>query len=61
MEYDNDSMEQIQGAFYVSSSYEEPIFNYFREEEKLDPGALLKPENDELENFILKDILLKNI
>ena len=55
MEYDNDSIEQIQGVFYASPSYDKPILNYFREEEKLDMVELLKPENDDLENFILKD------
>ena len=55
MEYNDNSIEKIQGAFYASPSYNEPIFNYFREEEKLDLDTLLKPENDELENFILKD------
>ncbi len=55
MEYDNDSTEQIHGAFYASPSYDKPIFNYFREEEKPDLDKLLKPENDDLENFILKD------
>jgi len=55
MEYDNDSSIPIQGAFYASSSYEKPIFNYFREEETFDLDKLLLPENDDLENFILKD------
>lgn len=55
MEYDNESTEQIQGAFYASASYDKPIFNYFREEEKLDLNKLLEPENDDLENYILKD------
>lgn len=32
-----------------------PVFNYFREEENLDLSKLLADENDELENFILKD------
>jgi len=55
MEYDNDSTEQIQGAFYAAPSYDEPIFNYFREEQKFDLDKILKFENDDLENFILKD------
>ena len=33
MEYDDSSSQPIEGAFYASSSYDEPIFNYFREEE----------------------------
>jgi type I restriction enzyme, R subunit len=55
MEYDNDDIEPLQGAFYASPSYRTPIFNYFREEESLDFSKLLAEENDELENFILKD------
>lgn len=55
MEYDDFSPEPIEGAFYASASYHKPIFNYFREEEKLDLTKLLKDEDDELENFVLKD------
>ena len=55
MEYDNEDIEPLQGAFYASPSYKKPIFNYFREEEKFDLSKLLTEENDELENFILKD------
>ncbi len=55
MEYDDNSTQYIEGAFYASSSYQKPIFNYFREEEALDLTKLLKPENDDLENEILKD------
>ncbi len=55
MEYDNDSIEPIQGAFYSTTSYHQANFNCFREEEQFDPDKILKPENDELENFILKD------
>lgn len=55
MEYDNDDIEPLQGAFYASPSYYKPIFNYFREEEKFDLSKLLGDENDDLENFVLKD------
>jgi type I restriction enzyme, R subunit len=55
MEYDNQDIEPLQGAFYASPSYHKPIFNYFREEEKLDLEKLLAAEDDNLENFILKD------
>ena len=55
MEYDNEDIEPLQGAFYASPSYKKPIFNYFREEENLDLSKLLAEENDDLENFILKD------
>lgn len=55
MEYDSEDLDPIQGAFYSSTSYVETNFNYFREEETFDLGTLLKPEDDELENFVLKD------
>ena len=55
MEYDNEDIEPLQGAFYASPSYTKPIFNYFREEEKLALEKLLTVEDDSLENFVLKD------
>lgn len=55
MEYDTESFYPIQGAFYASPSYDKPVFNYFREEHKFDLSKLLKAEDDQLENFILKD------
>ncbi|WP_319380065.1 type I restriction endonuclease [Thiomicrorhabdus sp.] len=55
MEYDDTDPEPIQGAFYASSSYQEPVFNYFREEEVLNLTALLKPLSEETELFVLKD------
>ena len=61
MEYDIESIEPIQGAFYSSTSYSSANFNCFREEEKFNLATLLKAENDELENFILKDNNLSSI
>ena len=55
MEYDLSSIEPIQGAFYSSTSFNSANFNCFREEEKFDLSTLLKAENDDLENFVLKD------
>lgn len=55
MEYDIESIEPIQGAFYASTSYASANFNCFREEEKFDLATLLKDEDDDLENFVLKD------
>ena len=55
MEYDVESIEPIQGAFYASTSYSDANFNCFREEENLNLDSLLLPENDDLENFVLKD------
>lgn len=61
MKYDNESVEPIQGAFYASPSYSSANFNSFREEEKFDLTNLLAPENDALENFVLKDNNLSSI
>jgi len=61
MEYDNKSLQPIQGAFYASTSYQEPVFNYCREEENLDLSNLLNEEDDEIENFVLKDNNLTSI
>ena len=55
MEYDNITASPIQGAFYGTPSYKEVKFNFFREEEKFDLDKILKPENEEVENFILQD------
>jgi len=55
MEYDDLSPEPIEGAFYATTSYDKPIFNYFREEENLNLDTLLSPLNDAVENFVLKD------
>jgi type I restriction enzyme, R subunit len=61
MEYDLESIEPIQGAFYSSTAYADVKFNCFREEEKFDLEQLLLPENEELENYILKDNNLSSI
>ena len=61
MEYDENDIEPIQGSFYSSTSYNKASFNYFREEESFNLDALLKPENDETENFVLKDNNLNTI
>lgn len=55
MEYDDTDVQPIQGAFYASPSYQEPQFNYFREEEVLNLTALLKPLSDKTELSVLKD------
>lgn len=54
MEYDDNSIEPIQGAFYATPS-QKPIFNYFREEEKLNLAELLTDLDDTTENEVLKD------
>lgn len=55
MEYDENALLPIDGAFYASSSYHKLSFNYFREEEVFNLTALLKPLKDEQELVILKD------
>lgn len=55
MEYDPEAIEPIQGAFYSTTSKGDASFNYFREEHELHLDTLLNKEDDEVENFILKD------
>jgi len=55
MEYDDVSIKPIEGAFYATTSYKEPVFNYFREEEKFDLKSILLDISDEVETNILKD------
>ncbi|QUX94483.1 restriction endonuclease subunit R [Marinomonas sp. CT5] len=55
MEYDDGDPEPVQGAFYASSSYHKPVFNYFREEKILNLTALLKQVSDDDELKVLKD------
>ncbi|MCK5662327.1 MAG: type I restriction endonuclease subunit R [Thiotrichaceae bacterium] len=55
MEYDDESSQPIEGAFYASPSYHEPVFNYFREEEVFNLTALLGSVSEETENTVLKD------
>ena len=47
--------------FYSSTSYRKPIFNYFREEEGLDLGTILKPEDMDNEIAVLRDNNLVSI
>jgi type I restriction enzyme R subunit len=61
MKYDDESIVPIQGAFYATTSFKDAIFNCFREEQTLDLDTLLKPEEDALENFVLKDNNLATI
>lgn len=61
MEYDDSSSLPVEGAFYATSSYQKPIFNYFREEEQLDLESLLSLVSDEEETAVLKDNNLLSI
>ncbi len=61
MEYDIESIEPIQGAFYSSTSYSHANFNCFREEEKFNLESLLINGTDDMENIVLKDNNLSSI
>lgn len=61
MEYDDNSIQPIEGAFYATSSYSKPTFNYFREEEKFDLDALLAAISSEEEDVVLRDTNLVGI
>lgn len=55
MDYDDGTPMPIEGAFYATSSYQKPIFNYFREEETFDLNKILSVVSDETETHVLKD------
>ncbi|WP_127133062.1 DEAD/DEAH box helicase family protein [Pseudoflavitalea rhizosphaerae] len=55
MEYEDGVIEPVMGAYYGTSSQTGVLFNYFREEEILNLTHLLRPEDPELENLVLKD------
>lgn len=61
MEYDSESVVPIQGAYYSSTSYLEANFNPFREERSAELKDQLNPEDDEIENEVLKDNNLESI
>ncbi|MBX3163670.1 MAG: type I restriction endonuclease subunit R [Bacteroidetes bacterium] len=67
MEYEDGVVEPVFGAFYATSANDNIHFNYFREDdnktEKLHLSSLLKPDDEETENLILKDnnaVAIKN-
>jgi type I restriction enzyme, R subunit len=55
MEYDAESIEPIQGAFYSTTGTQSANFNCFREEQKDELANLLAEPDDALETFVLKD------
>jgi len=61
MKYSDDDSLMLEGAFYSTTNYYKPIFNYFREEETFDLDKLLQPVSDNEENFVLKDTNLLSI
>jgi type I restriction enzyme R subunit len=61
MKYSDDDTQMLEGAFYSTTNYKKPIFNYFREEDTFSLDTLLKPLSAEVENFVLKDTNLLSI
>jgi type I restriction enzyme R subunit len=61
MEYDENGLQPLQGAFYATPAYGDVKFNFFREEESFDLHALLQAVPDELETAILQDNNLVSI
>ena len=61
MEYDDSSPMPIEGAFYASTSYQKPVFNYFREEYQFNLDQLLSTVEDADETAVLKDNNLLSI
>ncbi len=61
MEYDTESIVPIQGAFYSTVSYQKADFNCFREEKKFNLSEILLEEDNDVENFVLKDNNLSSI
>ncbi|MDR3716071.1 MAG: hypothetical protein P4L51_24975 [Puia sp.] len=55
MEYEDGVIEPVMGAYYGTSSKTGVLFNYFREEEVLNLTRLLKHEDPEPENLVLRD------
>jgi len=55
MPYDDSSPMPIEGAFYASSSYTKPSFNYFREEQTFNLNEILYNVSDQDETYVLKD------
>ncbi|WP_339655349.1 type I restriction endonuclease [uncultured Maribacter sp.] len=61
MAYSEEDTQMLEGAFYSTTNYKKPIFNYFREEETFDLNKLLQPLTEGDENFVLKDTNLLSI
>ena len=61
MNYDDESHLPLEGAFYLTTSYNKSPLNYFREEEKFDLNNLLLDITEDQENFILEDNNLVSI
>lgn len=60
MEYDDNSPEPLEGAFYATPPKEDPPFNYFREEKTSELPPLLDLDPT-IEDSILRDTNLQSI
>jgi len=61
MKYSEDDTQMLEGAFYSTTNYHKPIFNFFREEETFDLNTILNPITEEEEIVVLKDTNLLSI
>src|SRR5690554_6670450 len=61
MKYNDEDTQMLEGAFYSTTNYKRPVFNYFREEESFNLSNILKPLSEEQENYVLKDTNLLSI
>lgn len=61
MNYSEEDTQMLEGAFYSTTNYSRPIFNFFREEKPFDLETLLQPLSEEAENAVLKDTNLLSI
>lgn len=59
-EYDDDEVIPLQGAFYATTSYKRLFFSHFREED-LSIFSSIRPKDEAVEDFILKDNNLASI
>lgn len=55
MEYDAGAVEPLQGAYYATTAYGRPGFNYFREETNLYNDVVFTEVSDEQETTVLAD------
>ncbi len=61
MEYDEASIDPVQGAFYAASTYGEALFNYFREERASELASAIGELQASVEDAILTDTNLVSI
>ncbi|MTI20905.1 type I restriction endonuclease subunit R [Fulvivirga sp. RKSG066] len=55
MEYDDEALQPFQGAFYSSTAYGKPVFNYFREDDTFNLDEVLSDLDPKTEDFVLRD------